>query len=230
MKRNVRWGVWAIVVLGLLGVSTAAQATSLPAGSTVSVSSAAPFTAGTLLSDTGSLAFSVGGTTGTVREWVVSNASSALCAGCLSFIYQVQVTQAPAPPGSSGVGRFAGSAYDAFTVDVTHISDAVAALTGSVAGGFGANNADRDASGNTVGFNYTSAGGIFTGASFLEMANTNATALQTGLITVTSTTSASQNFTGFAPGTSAVPEPATALLLGSSLVALVLRRRSQHFE
>ena len=227
MKRNVRWVAWAVVLFALLAVSTAAQATPLPAGSTVSVSNAAPFTAGTLLSDTGSLAFSVGGTSGTVREWVVSNASSALCAGCLSFIYQVQVTQAPAPPASSGVGRFSGSAYDAFTVDVTHISDAVAALTGSVAGGFGANNADRDASGNTVGFNYTSTGGIFTGASFLEMANTNATASQAGIITVASTTGASQSFTGRVPGTSAVPEPATVLLLGSSLVALgVWRRRS----
>ena len=227
MKRNVRRGAWAFVVLGLLAVPTAAHATILPAGSSVSVSSAAPFTAGAVLNDTGSLAFSVGGTSGSVREWVVSNASSALCAGCLSFIYQVQVTQAPAPPGSSGVGRFAGSAYDAFTVDVTHISDAVAALTGSVAGGFGANNADRDASGNTVGFNYTSTGGIFTGASFLEMANTNATASQAGIITVASTTGASQNFTGFAPRTSAVPELATILLLGSSLVALgVWRRRS----
>jgi PEP-CTERM motif len=226
MKRNVRRGAWAFVVLGLLAVPTAAHATILPAGSSVSVSSAAPFTAGAVLNDTGSLAFSVGGTSGSVREWVVSNASSALCAGCLSFIYQVQVTQAPAPLGSSGVGRFAGSAYDAFTVDVTHISDAVAAL-GSVAGGFGANNADRDASGNTVGFNYTSTGGIFTGASFLEMANTNATASQAGIITVASTTGASQNFTGFAPRTSAVPEPATILLLGSSLVALgVWRRRS----
>lgn len=227
MRRNVRWGAWAVVVLGLLAVPTAAHATSLPAGATVSVSNAAPFTAGTLLNDTGSLAFSVGGTSGTVREWVVSGASSALCAGCLSFIYQVQVTSAPAPPGSSGVARFAGSPYDAFTVDVTHISDAVAALTGSVAGGFGANNADRDASGNTVGFNYTSTGGIFTGASFLEMANTNATASQTGTIVVTSTTGAFQSFTGRVPGTSAVPEPATILLLGSSLVALgVWRRRS----
>jgi len=227
MKRKVRWVAWAVVLPALLGMSTAAQATLLPAGGSVGVSSAAPFTAGTLLTNTASLAFSVGGTTGSVREWVVSGASSALCATCLSFIYQVQVTSAPAPPGSSGVGRIAGSPYDAFTVDVTHISDAVAALTGSVAGGFGANNADRDASGNTVGFNYTSTGGIFTGASFLEMANTNATAFQTGSIVVTSTAGPSQTFSGFAPGSSAVPEPTTALLLGSSLVALgVWRRRT----
>lgn len=227
MKRNVRGVAWAVVLLALLGLSTAAHATPLPAGSTVSVSTPASFTAGTLVSDTGSLAFSVGGTTGTVREWVVSNASTALCVGCLSFIYQVQVTSAPPPTGSSGVGRFAGSAYDAFTVDVTHISTAVAALTGSVAGGFGANNADRDASGNVVGFNYTSTGGIFTGASFIEMANTNATAFQSGSIAVTSTAGPSQNLTGFAPGSSAVPEPATVLLLGSSLVALgAWRRRS----
>ena len=225
MRRNVRWGAWAVVVLGLLAVPTAAHATNLPAGGSVSVGTASPFTAGAVLADTGSLAFSVGGANGTVREWVVSNASTALCTGCLSFLYQVQVS--PATNGV-GVGRFAGSAYDAFTVDVTHTSDAVATL-GSVAGGFGANNADRDASGNTVGFNYTSTGGIFpANASFLEMANTNATAFQSGSITVTSTTAASQSLNGFAPRTSTgVPEPATILLLGSSLVALgVWRRRS----
>ncbi len=218
MKRSIRWVPWAVVVLGLLGVSTAAQATNLPAGSTVSLTNLASFS-GTVLSDTGSLAYSFSGNTGTVREWVVSDASSALCAGCLSFVYQVQVT-------AGNVGALSGSSYDAFTVDVAHFMGPSASLTGSVAGGFGANNASRDATGSTVSFNFTSP--ITSGnASFLEIANTNATTFQWGIITVPSGTAGSQNLTGPAPGRATVPEPATALLLGSSVVGLgVWRRRS----
>jgi PEP-CTERM motif len=223
MKRNVRWVAWAVLLPGLLVVSTVAQGAPLPAPSTdVSVTNLAAFTAGTVVNDTGSLAFSFGGNTGTVREWVVSNASTALCAGCLSFVYQVQVT-------GGSVGRVAGSPYDAFTVDVSHFGSAVLALTGSVNGIFGANNADRDASGNTIDFDYTSPI-TSTFSSFLEIANTNATASQAGTIAISAgvLTAGSQTLTGFAPGTATgVPEPATILLLGSSLVALgVWRRRS----
>jgi hypothetical protein len=155
-----------------------------------------------------------------VREWVVSNASSALCAGCLSFVYQFQVS-------AGSIGRLAGSSYDSFTVDVAHFGSAVPALTGSLAGTFGANNADRDVSGNTIDFDFTSAV-TATFSSFLLIANTNATASQAGTISLATPAGAFSNLTGFAPGqATGVPEPATALLLGSSLVALfVWRRRS----
>src|SRR5437763_8902044 len=70
----------AMAMLALLGVVTGAQATVLPAGSTVSLSNLDFFT-GTVVADTGAVPYSFPGpNTGTVREWVVMDASSALCA------------------------------------------------------------------------------------------------------------------------------------------------------
>ena len=122
---------------------------------------------------------------------------------------------------SGGVARLSDNADDSLMVDVSHFVGPVGSLTGSVLGQFGANNVDRDASGNVVGFNYTSAGGIFTGASFLEIANTNATSFLAfqGALTLASPTGASASIVRSSP------EPTTVLLLGSSLLALGVWRR-----
>ena len=88
MKRSVRGVAWAVVVLALIGMSTAAQAAPLPIPSSgVSVTNLGSFTAGTVLGVV-TFPYSItGGNTGNVREWVVSNASTASCPGCLSFVY-----------------------------------------------------------------------------------------------------------------------------------------------
>lgn len=219
MRRNVGWLAWVVAVLGLVTVSGPAQATPLPPGSVdVSVTNLASFS-GTLVFDTGSLPYTFAGGSGTVREWVVSNATGALCAGCLSFVYQFQVA-------TGTVGRLAAASYDAFTVDVSHNLGPSASLTGSVAGGFGANNADRDVTGVTIDFDFTSV--VTAGqASFLEIANTNATAFQNGTITIVGGGGQqSATVVGRAPATGgAVPEPATILLLGSSLLAVGVWRK-----
>jgi hypothetical protein len=214
MKRNIRWVAWAVAMLGLLGVSTAAQAAALPPGSVgVSVTSIPSFSGTVLAESVGSLV-TPSGHFGTVEEFVVTNGTGALCAGCLSFVYQFQVS-------AGSVSSLAASSYDAFTIDVTQTVGPSASLPGSQLGAFGANVANRNASGTTIEFDFTSP--VTAGfGTYLEIVNTNAISYSTGIITISSSSGVA-NTDGFVP----VPEPTTALLVGSSLVALgVWRRRS----
>jgi hypothetical protein len=220
MKENIRWVTWAVALLALLGVVAEAHAAALPPGSVdVSVTNLGSFT-GTLVADTNNINYSFGANTGTLREWVVSNGTSALCPGCLAFVYQFHVT-------TGDVGRISASSYDAFTIDVSHTTGPSVSLPGSLAGIFGANNADRTASGTTIDFDFTSP--VTAGFnSFVLIANTNSTAFQPGIMFLNDIGATSGNIAGFAPGQAAtVPEPATVLLVGSGVVALgVWRRRS----
>jgi PEP-CTERM motif len=219
MTEHIRWVTWAVALLALLGVASAAHATALPAPSVdVAVPNLATFTGTSVVADTGNLSYSAGGATGTVREWVVANGTGALCAGCLSFVYQFTVT-------AGSIGRLSASSYDAFTVDVSHSLNLSPLLVGSINGGFGPQNADRDATGATIDFDFNPA---VTTSSSLLIANTNATASQSGIMFLNSATGASSaNIAGFVPGQPTVPEPATLLLIGSGVVALgVWRRRS----
>ena len=70
MKRSTRWVAGAMIMLGLLGTSTAAHATVLAPGNTVFATNLGAFTSGSVVSDSGNVAFNFGGNTGTIREWV----------------------------------------------------------------------------------------------------------------------------------------------------------------
>jgi hypothetical protein len=223
MKENIRWVTWAAALLALLGVAADAYAAPLPAPSVnVSVTNLAEYT-GTVVQDTGPIIYSFGTNVGVLREWVVSNGTGALCPTCLAFVYQFHVT-------TGDVGRISASSYDGFTVDVSQVAASVS-LPGSLPGIFGASNADRDASGSTIDFDFTSP--VTAGFnSFVLIANTNSSASQAGIMFLTSSTGAdSANVAGFVPGQATVPEPATVLLVGSGVLALgVWRRRSQHLK
>ena len=182
----------------------------------VSITNLGDFT-GTVVTSVVDASFSFSGGTGTVSEWVVRDATSALCPGCLSFVYQVHLD-------TGVVGLIEGASYSGFTVDVAHFIGPSASLTGSTAGGFGANDADRSADGSTIGFNFSNP--ITPGNnSFLEIANTNAISFMGGIIGVDGTGENGTSIGGFAPGLAAVPEPATVLLIGSGLVAIGVWRR-----
>jgi hypothetical protein len=71
-------------------------------------------------------------------------------------------------------------------------------LIDSINGSFGPQNADRDASGATIDFDFNPA---VTSSSFLLIAHTNATASQSGILFLNSATGApSVNIAGFVPG------------------------------
>src|SRR5205085_10444809 len=96
MKASIRRVTCAVILLGHVGAVAAvtrAHAVTLPPNTVDAfIGLDLPsFTATTVLQDTGSLNYSFGGNTGAVREWVVSNATGALCPGCLTFVYQFQV-------------------------------------------------------------------------------------------------------------------------------------------
>jgi hypothetical protein len=97
---------------------------------------------------------------------VVANGTGALCVGCLSFVYQFTVT-------AGSIGRISASSCDRVHGDVSHPLNLSPLLIDSINGSFGPQNADRDASGATIDFDFNPA---VTSSSFLLIAHTNATA------------------------------------------------------
>jgi hypothetical protein len=215
-----------------LGAGTPVRADSLMPGGSVVPSSGS--VTGTVLSDTGTMSYSLlAGSktkgTGTVREVVVSGDSNNPYGG-LTFIYQVSGVS------TGDIGRITGDGYtlkktDVIVADAGSSSVTLTYLPGTshfVSGGTAASTADRSTmpadAGDTVGFNFSS---------FLNPGNnselliirTNATGYQPGDIALLDSGIAS--LTGFSP----TPEPSTMALLGLQVIGLgaflVYRRKRQ---
>jgi len=156
---------------------------------------------------TGSLVAAASGTitaptfTTTYQQAVLSDPLNTWCAGCLDFVYQFTVL------GPDPNQRFSMSSFQGLLLDVG-------------TNPFGAHDptlVDRSVMGAIVGFNFPASDEIAVGSSTVELIiETNARYLTTGFVSAQDGTAGS----GVAWAPSAIPEPASLVLMGSGLIAV----------
>ena len=156
---------------------------------------------------TGSLVAAASGTitaptfTTTYQQAVLSDPLKTWCAGCLDFVYQFTVL------GPDPNQRFSMSSFQGLLLDVG-------------TNPFGAHDptlVDRSVMGAIVGFNFPASDEIAVGSSTVELIiETNARYLTTGFVSAQDGTAGS----GVAWAPSAIPEPASLVLMGSGLIAV----------
>jgi len=223
------WLTAILAVVSLALVSSSANATNLPPGSTVTPSAdTIDLTTATVINDTGTQSFSGSGVTGNFREEVVQEASGGNSLGGYTFVYQISVT-------SGEISRMSQGAWGSTAISID-AGTAIGTATNSLLGAAGTQNA-TDATLNTSGvvaFDFTSAGlGQITapGVSYLLILRTNTNvdpAQQAELIN-----SSAFNLNGYAPGVNAqsiVPEPSSLAIAGLGALGMIgygLRRKAQ---
>lgn len=194
-----------IAILVFLGANAhTAHAAPLLNNTTIPAAAESDPIGGSVIANTGPVAFSSGTLSGTLTSQVIQGATNPL--GGLTFTYLLSLNSGSA----DGVERLTVSPYDAFLTDASYNTST---------GGFAPTTISRSANGNVVGFNFTAPNTLSPGAtSYQLVVQTNAPLHAVATASVINGTTAT--VTSFVP----VPEPASLSLFALGAGTVLLRR------